>query len=192
VRLARQVSGSPQHENHLLLGHISPACPRPELSGQCPDSVIGIPAAHWPRVLPTFLIKFQTSPIFGGKKKKKKTKKTPFFPSWLMGACDCPNFRKLSAVISVGSGPSRQAAVVQSAYLPYTKVHGFGTGCHVAGGRRRWTDDSRHFQGGGKVTLPPEKITPSLGAPSARLGRFNDATTPTSAMAQIATALEGS
>src|SRR5713101_8250899 len=44
-----------------------------------------------------------------------------------------------------------------------------------------------------RSTFPPEKITPSFGAPpSGRFGRFKDSTTPGLSKGAIATALDGS
>src|SRR6266581_6722642 len=58
---------------------------------------------------------------------------------------------------------------------------------------QRQTAERRHFQGREeRSTFPPEKITPSFGAPpSAPFGRFNDATNPGLSNGAIATALDG-
>src|SRR5713101_9346455 len=57
-----------------------------------------------------------------------------------------------------------------------------------------WVVDRGHFHGReARSTFPPEKITPSFGAsPSARFGRFKDATTPGLSKGAMATALDGS
>src|SRR6266852_4573816 len=98
--------------------------------------------------------------------------------------------RRLS-IFCAPSAPCGLVSLLEILSMDLSSLRGFRRGANKLA---MPTVDYRHFHGREeRSTFPPEKITPSFGAPpSVRLDRFKEATTPGLSKGAMATALDGS